>query len=213
MAYVFFDESGDLGFDFSKFRTSKYFVLTFLFVEKKRPIEKIVRKIFRGMSKKGRQHHSGILHCYKETPALRRKLLTLLAQKNISLMTIYLNKRKIYTKLQDEKAVLYNYVTNILLDRVYTRHVKTEDATIEFIASKRETNKFLNENFRSYLTSKVAKNHKTKIQIEIKMPGEEKCLQVVDFACWAAFHKREYGDESYWNLVKEKCVEESHLFP
>lgn len=38
-------------------------------------------------------------------------------------MTILLNKRKVYTRLQDEKVVLYNYVTNILLDRIFTKRL------------------------------------------------------------------------------------------
>ena len=37
-------------------------------------------------------------------------------------MSIYLNKKKVFTKLHDEKHVLYNYVTNILIDRVYTKN-------------------------------------------------------------------------------------------
>jgi FAD synthase len=65
-------------------------------------------------------------------------------------MCIYLNKKKVYTKLQDEKHVLYNYVTNILLDRIFTKKLlKGKD--FKFIASRRETNKFLNENFKEYL--------------------------------------------------------------
>jgi len=39
MAYIFLDESGDLGFDFSKKRTLKFFIITFLFVSKKKFIQ------------------------------------------------------------------------------------------------------------------------------------------------------------------------------
>jgi hypothetical protein len=52
MAYIFLDESGDLGFDFSKKKTSQYFVVTFLFVHKKRPVEKVIKNIFAGFSKR-----------------------------------------------------------------------------------------------------------------------------------------------------------------
>jgi len=44
MAFIFLDESGDLGFNFKKKKTSKFFVITFLFVKDKGPIEKIVKK-------------------------------------------------------------------------------------------------------------------------------------------------------------------------
>ena len=35
MAYIFMDESGDLGFNFKKAKTSKNFIITFLFVAEK----------------------------------------------------------------------------------------------------------------------------------------------------------------------------------
>jgi hypothetical protein len=38
MAYIFLDESGDLGFNFKKKKTSKIFVVTCLFTENKKPI-------------------------------------------------------------------------------------------------------------------------------------------------------------------------------
>lgn len=128
-------------------------------------------------------------------------------------MTIYLNKFKVYTKLQNEKQVLYNYVANILLDRIFTRRVLPIKGSAELIASKRETNKFLNENFKNYLNTQIQNKHKVGIKIFIKSPSEEKALQAVDFACWAIFRKYEHGDGSYYNLIKSKIVEENPLFP
>lgn len=51
MSYIYLDESGCLGFNFEHKKTSKYFVVTFLFVEDKRPVEKIIKKIFSNFSK------------------------------------------------------------------------------------------------------------------------------------------------------------------
>lgn len=213
MAYIFLDESGDLGFNFNNKKTSKYFVICCLFVNKERPISKIVNKIFSGFSKKEIKNHSGTLHAFKERPSTRQKLLKLLNEKDISIISIYLNKSKVYTKLQDEKHVLYNYVTNILLDRIYTKKLIPTNNPIELIASRRETNKFLNDNFCDYLSNQISENHKLKITIRIKTPQESKCLQVVDCVCWSIFRKREWRDESYANLIKSKIVEESPLFP
>ena len=106
-------------------------------------------------------------------------------------MTIYLNKNKVHTDLQDTKTVLYNFVTNILLDRIFTKKLIPVGEKIVLIASRRETNKFLNQNFKDYLKHKTNINHKLKISIEIKTPSEEKCLQIVDFVCWSIFQKYE----------------------
>lgn len=212
MAYIFLDESGDLGFDFNKKKTSKIFVITCLFTNNKRPIEKIVRKTHLGLKKKYKRKF-GILHAIKEKPLTRQRLLKRLNEKDCVIMTIYLNKKRVYTKLQEEKAVLYNYVANILLDRIYTRKIIPIEKTIELIASKRETNKFLNENFKNYLNAQIKNKHKVSVNIRIKFPSEEKALQAVDFASWAIFRKYEYGDDSYYNLIKNKIVEENPLFP
>ncbi len=212
MAYIFLDESGDLGFDFDKQRTSRFFVITFLFCENKRSIEKLVALTH---SELKRQHKmkGSILHCYREKPITRQRLLHRLAKKECSIMTVYLDKKRVYTRLQDEKDILYNYVTNILLDRIMTKKIlgsKLEHVTL--IASRRETSKFLNENFKQYLRNKTQKNHDVDIAVEIRAPHEEKCLQAVDFISWAIFRKQEHGDESYYNLIRSKIIEENPLF-
>jgi hypothetical protein len=186
MAYIFLDESGDLGFDSQK-KSSKYFVVTFLFVENKGPIEKVMKKAARNLSKKELKRYIGVLHACKEKPKTITKVLGVLNEKDISVLSIYLNKRKVYTKLKDEKHVLYNYISNILLDRLLTKRLVPLDSKIHLVASRRETNKFLNENFKSYLKHQVKNNHQLDINIEVKVPSGEKCLQAVDFICWAIY--------------------------
>lgn len=211
MTYLFLDESGDLGFDPKK-KNSKYFVITIIFASDKKQLESIVKKIHKNLRKKVKKLSGGVLHAVKEKPVTRKRLLKSLAEKEISIMTIYLNKSKVYTHLQDEKHVLYNYVTNILLDRIMTKHLD-KDKEIILIAAKRETNKFLNTGFKDYLENQLKNKHKALIKIEIKMPSEEKTLQAVDFASWAIFRKYELKDDSYYNLIKKIIIEESPLFP
>ncbi|KKT67579.1 MAG: hypothetical protein UX25_C0016G0008 [Candidatus Woesebacteria bacterium GW2011_GWC2_45_9] len=179
MATIFLDESGDLGFNFTKKKTSKFFVITCLFIESKRPIEKVVKKTHSELKKKFKRR-LGILHAVKEKPLTRQRLLRRLGEKECYIMTIYLNKFKVYTKLQNEKQVLYNYVANILLDRIFTKRVLPIKGSAELIASKRETNKFLNENFKNYLNTQIQNKHKMGIKIFIKNPSEEKALQIVE---------------------------------
>ncbi len=211
MAYIFLDESGDLGFDRTKERSSKYFLITFLVVDQKRPVEKIVKTTHASLKKVHKQR-GGVLHCYHETPTTRIRLLTKLAQKDIKIMTVYLNKSKVYTRLHKEKDVLYNFVTNILLDRICSKKLIPKDQKVELIASRKETNKFLNTNFKNYLSTQVKNNHQLDISIEIKTPHEEKSLQAVDFLSWSIFRKYERGDASYYNIFKEKIYEENALF-
>lgn len=211
-SYIFMDESGDLGFNFSKSKTSQYFVVTFLFCADKRPIDKNIKKIFAGFSKTELKNHHGTLHAYKEQPITRTRLLRALAEKDVHVLTIRLNKKQVYTRLHDEKHVLYNYVVNILLDRMVSKKLVPLSQEIRFVASKRETNKFLNENFTSYLKRQTKENHKLDIHIEVKTPSQEKGLQAVDCLVWSFFRKYEHDDNSYAEIIKNKVVEESSLF-
>lgn len=213
MAYIFLDESGDLGFDFTKTKTSKYFVITLLFVSNKNKVEKIVKQIFRSFSPKESRYHKGTIHAFKENSKTRIKILTLLNEKDVSIISLYLNKRKVYTKLQETKHALYNYVTNIVLDRICTKKLIPKNEPIHLVASRRETNKFINENFKKYLRAQVKNNHDLTINVEIATPQDEKCLQIVDIVSWAIFRSREHEEDSYKNLIKEKIVEDSPLFP
>jgi len=70
----------------------------------------------------------------------------------------------------------------------------------------------LNQNFKNYLCDTAKTSHKLDLIVEIKTPFEEKALQAVDFASWAIFRKYQYGDDSYYNIIKNKIVEESPLF-
>jgi len=210
--YLFMDESGCLGFDFNKKKTSKYFVVTCLFTSNKRPLEKIVKKVHGGLRKQLKKH-PGVLHCTNEKSETRKHLLKLLNKKDCTIMTIYLNKRKVNAKLQNKKHELYNYVTNILLDRIIKKRFLPVSDKIMLIASKRETNKFLNDNFSIYLNRKVNQMHNIELAVEIKTPAAEKSLQAVDFACWAIYRKYEYSDVSYYGLIKDKVMEENPLFP
>ncbi len=212
MAYIFMDESGDLGFDFSKKGTSKCFLITFLFVDNKRPIEKCIRKVRAGLQK-NLKSLGRVLHAYHEKPVTRLRLLRCIVEHDASVIVIALNKSKVYTKLQEEKAVLYNYVTNILLDRILTKKLVPREGPIELIASKRETNRFLNENFKDYLEKQAVNNHRIELTVNIKTPSEEKSLQAVDFVSWAIFRKYEYGDDQYYREVEAAIVEENSLFP
>lgn len=213
MSYIFIDESGDLGFNFKKKKTSKYFVVTFIFAKDKSSLERIIKKIFQGFTAKEVKNHGGVLHAYKESPRTRQKLLSVFHNKSAAdIITIYLNKKRVYTKLHDEKHVLYNYVTNILLDRVCTKKLIPINEKISVIASKRETNKFLNANFSSYIKNQAKDHHKLNIEIDILSPSQEKGLQIADMISWAIFRKYEHGDDTYYNLIKQEIVEENPLF-
>jgi hypothetical protein len=47
----------------------------------------------------------------------------------------------------------------------------------------------------------------------VKLAKALEPLQAVDFISWAVFRKYEYKDESYYEIIRKKIVEENPLFP
>src|SRR3989338_11063961 len=119
MAYIFLDESGDLGF---KEKSSKWFLFTIVLTNNHRRIEKIIKKILSGLKKKYKK--IGELHAYHSLPETKLKILKLLSQeKDLKIFCIILNKKKVYGDFQQQKNHLYNYTANILLDRLHNKKI------------------------------------------------------------------------------------------
>lgn len=209
MAYIFLDESGDLGF---KKKSSKWFIFTIVLTNKHRKIEKVVKKIRSGLKKKYKKVNE--LHAYHCLPAVKTKMLKLLSEvKDLKVLCVILNKKKVYGDLRNQKNYLYNYTANILLDRLHNKKLVEIDEPIDLYIDQRDTNKFIRENFEKYLKSNFKKRGNGKVRIKIKPSHTEKCLQAVDFISWAIFRKYESGDYEYYEMIKNKVIEENLLFP
>ncbi|GBE17093.1 hypothetical protein BMS3Abin15_00929 [bacterium BMS3Abin15] len=208
MAYIFLDESGDLGF---KPTSSKWFVFTIVLTNDHRKIEKVIKRIRKGLSKKYKKVKE--LHAYHTQPINRKRILKLLSQlKDLKILCIILNKKRVYVDLQKQKNYLYNYAANILLDRLHNRKIINIDEPIDLYIDQKDTNKFIRENFENYLKDNFNKRGSKKVRIRIRPSHTEKCLQAVDFISWAIFRKYEQGDYKYYNLIKKKIIEENALF-
>jgi hypothetical protein len=209
MAYIFLDESGDLGF---KPTSSKWFIFTIVLTNNHRKIEKAVKKIREGLKKKYKKVNE--LHAYHAQPIVREKMLKLLAaNKDLKVLCVVLNKKKVYVDLQNQKNYLYNYTANILLDRLHNKKLINTDEPIELYIDQKDTNKFIRNNFEKYLIDNFNKRGSEQVNIKIKPSHTEKCLQAVDFISWAIFRKYEKGDYSYYELIKDNIIGENLLFP
>lgn len=209
MSYIFLDESGDLGFSE---RSSRWFVLTIIFTNNHRKVEKCVKKVHRGLKKKHKKIKE--LHAYHADNITRKRVLRYLSEvEDLKVLSIILNKKKVYTDLRSQKIYLYNYTANILLDRMYNKKILNDGETVYIYIDQRETNKFLKKNFEDYLKNNLVEKANNNFDILIRPSHTEKCLQAVDFISWTLFRKYEQGDYEYYEIIKDKIIEENLLFP
>jgi hypothetical protein len=97
MIYIYADESGDMGFDFTKGGTSSHFSIAFLMLNERerRTVSSLVRKVFLSLPRATKRKNSGVLHAHYEKASTVAKLLTGLAQKDVKIASIRLDKRRV----------------------------------------------------------------------------------------------------------------------
>lgn len=209
MAYIFLDESGDLGF---KKTSSKWFLFTIAILSNQKALEKITKKIWRNLRKKHKK--LGELHAYHADNVTRKRFLENIKDiKDLKILTTILNKQKVYIDLQNQKNYLYNYTANILLERLHLSGVLESNESIHLYVDSRDTKKALRENFINYLSESMKKRRNCNFEIKLHASHENKSLQAVDFISWAIFRKYERGDYEFYEIIKDKIVEEKLLFP
>lgn len=207
MTYIHFDESGDLGFDFSKTGTSSHFVIAFLISENKRPISKLVRKVFLTLPSAVKRKSNGVLHACNEKPGTVKKLLTGMVAKDVRIATIRLDKHKVL--IMSNPSELYADIVISLVNRLYADGVFNESEHIELIASQCNTSRSLNERFsRNVMTNMIDK----KFTVSIVKPADDKCLQAVDFVSWAFWQKYTKGDGTFSDIISGKVISEYEMY-
>lgn len=209
MAYVFLDESGDLGF---KELSSKWFLFTIAMTNDARALERVVKKVWRPLKKKHKR--LGELHASHEKDITRTRVLKHLSEiSDLKVLCVVLNKRKVYVDLQNQKNYLYNYTANILLDRLNTKDVLGPKEPIHLFVDRKDTKKRLRENFINYLINSMRKRRDGAFTVELHSSHENRSLQAVDFISWAIFRKYEWGDFEFYEIIKDKITDERLLFP
>lgn len=209
MAYIFLDESGDLGF---KKKSSKWFLFTIAIVDDYRALEKIVKKVWKPLKKKHKKLSE--LHAYHEDAITRKRLLRMAdALRDLKIMCTVLEKKKIHIDLQNQKQYLYTYTANVLLENLYGKKILRKGEPIHLFVDRKETKKKLRTDFINYLTESVEGKHEGKFSVILHSSHENKSLQAVDFISWAIFRKYERGDFEYYEIIKNKIIDERLQYP
>jgi len=197
MKTIFQDETGDLGFDFTKEGTSDYFIIAFLITDNPKTVQSVIKKVFRSMSKTHRKHTHGVLHAYYEKQKTRVQVLQGISEKNVRISLMVLNKKKIL--VTENVNALYNSMVASLINRLYIEGFIEIGEEIKLVASQSNTNRQLNEQFKTVI---MDKSNPTNLTVDIKKPYDEKALQAVDFIAWSFGNRYETGETSYTDILQ-----------
>ena len=203
------DESGCQGMNLELLGTSRFFLMAFLLTTNKRELDKIVKKVYKGLSKADiihRKRKNGVLHAYYEETITVKRLLNLLASTDNKIITIRLDKRKMFVPMKQTE--LYNLMTNTLLNKCIINNILSLNETVLFIASKR----YAKDKYKQDFIQNLENNKNLKIDVDVKAPYEDKGLQVVDFVSWSLYQNYEHGNSEFIDIINSQLIGDFELF-
>jgi hypothetical protein len=211
---IFLDESGDLGFDFRKSKTSKKFVITLLVCDDKATtvcFRKAARRTLKNKlnRKKSSARVVQELKGTKTTLAIKNYFFRHLPLDGWRLYTVVLNKQRVYDNLQKAQAKkkLYNFLARFIIEQIELRNAGPAVTLI----LDRSKNKEEIRDFNAYVENQLEALLPLNIPLNIyhEPSDENPGLQAVDLFCWGIFRKYEMDDTEWYNAYKRMIVFET----
>lgn len=213
---IFLDEAGDLGFDFSKSHTTKFFVVTLLVVADDLPFRQAVARTLRHKVNKGRRLKGAKrireLKGSHTSLAVKRYFWKQVKEAEFGLYTLVLNKERVYEPLRRTPERLYNYIARMLVEKCPLA-TATDRVILTLDRSKAKAEQ---ADFNQYLTRQLQAFLAPHIPLNIyHSPSEDSAgVQAADMFCWGIFRKCERGDEEWYRVFRRKIrFERVYLLP
>lgn len=201
---IFIDESGDLGFDFSR-GASGYFCVTAVVINDRvlRALEKAVKKTI-----KNKLHIKSGKH-NKPTNELKGSGTDMVVKeyfwKHISsvpleIHAIVFDKTKVNPDLQRQKERVYNHLARVSIERVKLENLQSS----LYVDIDRSKGKYGREEFNKELRDQVESKMPLNMPLHIDHPPSErsKGIQVADMFAWGILRKYEKNDAEWYNVYK-----------
>lgn len=205
--FIYLDESGDLGFDFSKAKTTRKFVITAL-VCFSQAAEKDFRIAIRRTLKKkvnrrkNRSHRVEELKGTNTSLEVKQYFLDHIHCRDWAVYTLVLNKARVDEPLRTRigKKKLYNFLARLLIEKLPIRQTTTNVRLIVDRSKNRDEIRDFNQYVENHLEAILPLN--TGLTIEHLTSHERAGLQAVDLSCWGIARKYEPNDLVWYHLFK-----------
>lgn len=212
--YIYLDESGNLGFDFTKKESTNFFVVTLLIIKTpiaNRHIQKAIERTIRTKFPKKKRAAVFELKGSKTNIKVKRYFYGLVEECNFEIFTLILNKRRVYDYLKGDKERLYNYIARLLIEKCPFHKAKER---VVLVLDKSKNRKEIRE-FNRYLLLQLEGILPLNIPLEIYhlSSHENKGIQAADLFCWGIFRKFERKDMGWYQIFKKKIAFETIYLP
>jgi len=216
--FIYLDESGDLGFDYTKKKTTKKFVVTLLVCYShmsRKAFEKAIRRTLKNKLNRGKKKTRIVteLKGTKTTLPVKQYFFRHIDNDDWGIYTLALNKRRVNANLRTKpgRQKLYNFLSRFLLEKLpmadVTRNVEMVVDRSKNRAEIKDFNQYLGNQLQALLPLNTA------FHIAHQHSTETAGLQAVDLFCWGIFRKHELNDTAWYDVFKGKIKYETVYLP
>lgn len=207
--YIFLDESGDLGFNFAKPKTSRYFVISLLVCQDKQTQDGFRRAVARTLKNK-LNHRKNSLRAVAELKgtgtsfAIKQYFFRQLPANGWKIYSVTLNKPRVgeHLSTQAGKKKLYNFLARFILEKVqFSEDVRQVNLVVDRCKNKEEI-----KDFNQYVVNQLEALLPLNARLNIDHLGshESAGLQAVDLFCGGIARKDGMGDAEWYAVFQEK---------
>lgn len=202
---LYLDESGDLGFDFTKPKTSRH--LTIAFIATTEP-EKLKRRV-RAVKQRHRISRADELKGYDTQFTIRRELVDQIAKLPLEVHAVTVYKPNVKQELWEDTNILYNYVAGFVLVPFISAQTN-----VVVVCDERQVRVKTGFDIDAYTRYKVRfeEGKSTAMQFEHVSSVQSHAIQAADIITHAIFRKYESGDHRLANLLASRIKSDKHLF-
>lgn len=213
---IFLDESGDLGFDFLKKGTSKFFVICLLILPTPQDLQtlsKALNRTIKNKLNKGKisKNPAKEIKGSKTVLSVKQYFYRQTKGTTFFIYALILNKRRVYENLRDKQEVLYNYVARVLIQNCPFSEANEK---IILTLDKRKSSTEISH-FNSYIFTQLRNSLPGNIPFQIfhHQSSQNKGLQAVDLFAWGIFRKYEKRDVKWYDEFRKKIKFEEVYLP
>ena len=207
---IYLDESGDLGFNFDKKRTPRYFIITLLVCHNQAAVTHFKRAIRKTYKTKLSVAQSDIreLKGTKTICAIKKYFYRQISHiKDWHLYGIVLDKHLLKKKLGGvlpSEQRIYNHLSKEVLAQVDLSSIKSQ---LLLVVDKRKGKEGINE-FNKYLSNHLEATLPLNIAYDIshERSHENPILQAVDMFCWGIGRHYEHDDQEWLSVYKDRLT-------